>query len=223
MLLQHDVSLLDCCLQVCRGARLALQAVRCRRPTLWRSPTPRSSLQVCRQHLAEHWMLCAPLLYAVHNVAVLACVPCRIIISCAGIRRTAGKSEGTLEERWADLGNAAGLIAAAPDDEILGEILALQVGSCTVASCTASLHGQACHPGTLLPASSLRPSRLEGYEIQRPFTPCNACRRSWRRSCCPTARRLCRSYPRCWRTCRRSGRRRPTATPAPPACGTTTW
>ena len=62
MLLQHDVNLLDCCLQVCRGVRLALQAVRCRRPTLWRSPTPRSLLQVCRRHPAEHtvqWMLCS--------------------------------------------------------------------------------------------------------------------------------------------------------------------
>lgn len=38
-----------------------------------------------------------------------------------------GKPEGTLEERWADLGDAADLVAAAPDDEILGEILALQV------------------------------------------------------------------------------------------------
>lgn len=53
--------------------------------------------------------------------------PCGI--ASDGNQPTAGKPEGTLEERWADLGDAAELIAAAPDDEILGEILALQVSS----------------------------------------------------------------------------------------------
>lgn len=51
-----------------------------------------------------------------------------------------GKPEGTLEERWADLGDAVELIAAAPDDEILGEILALQVCCCFCTACDCALH-----------------------------------------------------------------------------------
>ena len=39
----------------------------------------------------------------------------------------AGKPDGSLVDHWADLGAAADLVAIAPDDEILGEMLALQV------------------------------------------------------------------------------------------------
>jgi hypothetical protein len=40
--------------------------------------------------------------------------------------RAAGRPEGDLEAEWAALGGAAGALAAAPGDELLGEILALQ-------------------------------------------------------------------------------------------------
>lgn len=38
----------------------------------------------------------------------------------------AGRPEGGLEAEWAALGEAADIIAAAPGDEVEGEILALQ-------------------------------------------------------------------------------------------------
>lgn len=50
----------------------------------------------------------------------------KLFTHSSNLRVAAGKPEGSLDERWADLGDAAHLVAAAPDDEILGEILALQ-------------------------------------------------------------------------------------------------
>lgn len=48
------------------------------------------------------------------------------IISCM-LRFCAGASEGNLDEQWEQLGRAAELLAEAPEDEVLAEILMLQV------------------------------------------------------------------------------------------------
>lgn len=88
---------------------------------------------------------------------------------------TAGKPEGTLEERWVDLGEAAELIAAAPDDEILGEILALQVRYLWLCCCALDFAaGPASIPCTLLHRwrnallrSSLKPRRQRrGHNLE---------------------------------------------------------
>jgi hypothetical protein len=52
--------------------------------------------------------------------------------------------EGSLEQQWPKLDGAADVLALAPDDEILGELLALQVGTDGSSSSSSSL--------TVLPA-----------------------------------------------------------------------
>lgn len=50
----------------------------------------------------------------------------------------AGPSEGSLDEQWEQLGRAADLLAEAPEDEVLAEILMLQVIFFCMQACTQS-------------------------------------------------------------------------------------
>jgi len=67
----------------------------------------------------------------------------RLASKSAAVLNVAGKAEASLQERWADLGDAADLVAAAPDDEILGEILALQASQ-MLGNSSIPIAGQVC-------------------------------------------------------------------------------
>jgi hypothetical protein len=97
-----------------------------------------SSLQVRRSNRTANAAECLLVMQGLSGC--LCCVPaytgaahcyiCLLLLLLSYLHRTlAAPPEGSLEQQWPQLDGAADVLALAPDDEILGELLALQVGT----------------------------------------------------------------------------------------------